>query len=141
MTPTPASLAAYLHQASQVLGEHATRVEAASRRVKASGKVGVDDFLCLAEAEGSRLRAPASALLMAAEIIGARPEPIEPVGMLGRYLLLLAQVLRREADALIPLRGRAEGDARILVDAVRASLLEQASMASMIATYLGDRAA
>jgi len=135
--PTPASLAAYLAQAAVVLGEHATRVEAATARVRASGRVGVEDFVALAEAEGSRLRAPASAMLMAAEIIGAAPPP-GPRGILPRYLCHLAQVLRREADALIPVQRRADGDLLALAEAVRASLLEQASMALMIATYLDE---
>lgn len=137
VAPTPASLAAYLAQAALVLGEHAARVEAAAARVRASGRVGVEDFVALAEAEGTRLRAPASAMLMAAEIIAAAPPP-GPRGILPRYLCHLAQVLRREADAIIPVQRRAEGDVRLLVDAVRASLLEQASMALMLATYLDD---
>lgn len=139
MNPTPADLAAYLTLAAQALGEQAARVERASASVRASGQVRPEDFLVLAEAEGSRLRAPASALLMAAEILSARPPDAGPVGLLGSWLVLHAQVLRREADRLRVIR--ADGDLAVLVDAVRASLMEQASLALMMATWLEVRQA
>lgn len=136
MTPTPTDLAAYLRLTAGVLGEGASRLDAVRDRVRTSGRVEASDFLVLAEVEASRLRAPAGALLLAAEVLSARPPSPDGAGPLSGYLVLLAQTLRREASALDPVRDRAEGDIRILVDGVRAGLLEQASLCLMLSAYL-----
>lgn len=139
MTPlSRADLAAHLVRLAEALRQEGLGVREASLRVARTGTVTAADWTALAASQDAQVRVPASLLLTLAAYLEAPPAASQglPRGVLSSYLVGLAQVLRKEADLLQPVRGRSSGDMLLVVEGVRASLLEQAALCVMLATWL-----
>lgn len=138
---TRADLASHLSTVATALRQEGLGLRAASERVARTGDVTAEDWLALAASQDAQVRVPASVLLVLASYLQDDTRtPRVSAGAVGSYLVLLAQGLRREAELLSPViarvRSRGDGDLVAIVEAVKVGLLEQASMALMIATWM-----